>query len=254
MRPLAAAYLPFTCVLAKVEFIWKVNPSRKCVPTWTDTLLSSLERTASTTAAEASLVGKPVPSKAPPRFLLTGPYGGGLGGLEELSVLVFITAGVGITPAASVISAGQEGAGGRLVPKSTYVVWSFRSVPLFDKVEPYFRGLPPSHCHFHCTATTPQPQQPASDSEDPYAKPPPTEIPSTREPRFKSGRPQIVEILRGICMKNVTKGLADIGVFVCGPDAMVRDVVKASEFLNGESHQGTERDYYVHVHAESFQM
>ena len=105
----------------------------------------------------------------PPHFFVTGPYGGGLGGLDDFSVMVFITAGVGVTPAASVVAAALDGAGGRLMGKRTYVVWSFRSLPLFERVEPYFRQLPEKCCHFHHTG---QPKQQRVPVPLPIPRPP----------------------------------------------------------------------------------
>ena len=70
---------------------------------------------------------------------------------------------------------------------------------------------------------------------------------------FKAGRPKIPEILQDICTRHLPEGLTDIGVFVCGPDPLVKDVMKSANAINALK-TGELAPCYVHVHSESFQM
>eukprot|EP00756_Hemistasia_phaeocysticola_P050821 Hpha_TRINITY_DN26006_c0_g1::TRINITY_DN26006_c0_g1_i2::g.115145::m.115145 len=162
-------------------------------------------------------------------FYMTGPHGGGLGCLEKMKVIVFVTAGVGVTPAASM--APHLRAAGREV----HVVWSCRSLALMTHVyDGYFANSQfPSVNHMHLTGKG----QPANTAD--------VALPLW----LKSGRPKVAELLQSIVDASAGRKVFDIGVFICGPAALVTDVLSAAEAING-----AQTDSFVHVHSESFQM
>lgn len=133
---------PFTAIVrkcggldreyAEVEFIFKVNEGR----TWTQRLSNAIAK---------------LSPKQPMKFFMTGPYGGGLGSLDPMKVIIFVVGGVGVTPAASLapylVKRGKD----------VYVIWSCRSASLIQHVaveyfsyacHSYF-DRQPDHRHIH---------------------------------------------------------------------------------------------------------
>jgi len=208
---------PFTAIVrkcggidkeyAEVEFLWKVCPGK----TWTQALYQK--------------IAKQGPS-IPLTFYMSGPYGGGLGSLEPMRIIVFVVGGVGVTPAASMaphlIRAGKE----------VHVIWSCRSPALLQHVASeyfssacgaYFERYPDNR-HIHLSGSTDQ----------------------ALPPYVRKGRPDIVELIGGVVTSAVKRDILDIGVFVCGPGPLVENALVAAKKFGGDAH--------VHVHAESFQM
>ena len=68
-------------------------------------------------------------------------------------------------------------------------------------------------------------------------------------PYVLKGRPNIPEIVGSAAQSALKREILDIGVFVCGPGALVDDSLKAAKMYSDPG-TGT----HVHVHAESFQM
>lgn len=217
---------PFTAIVrscgyhgqpAEVEFLWKVNPGMS----WTRRLHD---------AVMVADDGKGF------RFFLTGPHGGGLGSLKGMGVVVFVVAGVGVTPAASLVT--------HLVNSGIelHVIWSARSAALISYVATnYFGGEEqdhyfarfPSRRHIHFT--------------HPGALP---EFANTVLPGYvKMGRPKIADILSNISQDALEHRLFDVGVFVCGPGALVADVLGVADTISKQK-----GDSHLHVHSESFQM
>lgn len=156
------------------------------------------------------------------RFLLSGPHGGGLGSLGTMQTVVFIVGGVGFTPAAS-MAAHLHAEG-----KDVVVIWSFRSFNLFTAGRKYFELLPDKNLHFYLTG-------PADWCDE--------------SGTVQRGRPPISKLLqhkRDHCARG---SRMDLGVFVCGPTELTRDVLQITESLNSDKAQP-----YLHVHSESFQM
>lgn len=215
---------PFTAIVktkardgfSEFQFIWKVNGNNS----WTRFVQESLGHM----------------NRSP--FIVTGPYGGGLGTLAAMEVIVFVAGGVGVTPAASMIPH-------LLKTKEVHFIWSCRSRALFqlvvdesfdDETRQYFSANP-TRCHITATTTAPSilGEVTVSLQRDSSAF------------RLQHGRLDVRNIIGKISQDAATKKITDIGVFVCGPKTLVRDVLDAS----GEKNSNCA---YVHVHSESFQL
>lgn len=213
---------PFTAIVrkcggldreyAEVEFIFKVNEGR----TWTQRLSNAVAK---------------LSPKEPMKFYMTGPYGGGLGSLDPMKVIIFVVGGVGVTPAASIAPYLIKGG------KDVYVIWSCRSASLIQHVAveyfsnacgSYFDRLP-DHRNIHFSGK-------ASDTH-------------VFPPFIKTGRPDIPGIMQKAVESAMSQDIFDIGVFVCGPNALVESTLVAADQLNADK-----TNAHVHVHAESFQM
>ena len=156
------------------------------------------------------------------RFFLSGPHGGGLGSLGVMQTIVFVVGGVGFTPAASM--AAHLHAEGRDV----VVIWSFRSFNLFLTGRKYFETLPDKMLHYHLTG-------PADCCDE--------------SGLVTRGRPPISKLLQQKRDRCARGSRMDLGVFVCGPTEMTREVLRVTSELNRDEAQP-----YLHVHSESFQM
>ena len=192
-----------------MEFIWKVCPGK----TWTQALHNKIV--------------KQSPNK-PLTFYMSGPYGGGLGSLEPMRIIIFVVGGVGVTPAASMVPhLIRQG-------KDVHVVWSCRSASLLQHIAgeyfsstcgAYFDRNPDNRrLHYSGKESIPLP---------PYAL---------------KGRPDVPGIIAAAVQSAQKRDILDIGVFVCGPGALVDDCFQAAK------KHSDPKGAHVHVHAESFQM
>ena len=163
---------------------------------------------------------------------MSGPYGGGLGSLSDMKITIFVVGGVGVTPAASMVPYIIKGG------KDVYVIWSCRSASLcqhvageyFDNACGSYFHRKPDHRHIHYSGK-------AVDT-------------IVLQPFVKTGRPDIPSIIQLAVKNALAQDIFDIGVFVCGPNALVESTLAAADAVNGDkSHHA-----HVHVHAESFQM
>lgn len=220
---------PFTAVVketgegkepATIQFIFKVSAHKS----WTRSMFEAI--------ADGSdrpiHVGDPdlesTKSQALPlmNFSVTGPYGGGLGSLASFKVICFAVAGVGVTPAASMVRhLIREG-------KEVHIFWSCRSAELIQHLAPeyfddeYF-AMHPQHRHIHLSQG------------------------ASLVPSFvQRGRMNVRKLLEDVATR-CQPAILDIGVFVCGPASLESDVLNAADFLNGTP-------VHVHVHSESFQL
>lgn len=166
-----------------------------------------------------------------PSLVVTGPFGGGLGMFDtsKIKAMVFVCAGVGVTPVASIMSAMAHKHGVLDGLSLAHVVWSFRSMNLFEHTRSAFTHLPPNHTHFHFTSKN----QPCSMGSG-----------------VKYGRPNLPLLLHNVRREAADQGIFDIGVFVCGPSPLVVDVLRTTQELNLQESWKS----YFHVHSESFQM
>jgi predicted ferric reductase len=174
--------------------------------------------------------------KNQPTFFLSGPYGGGIGSLRELRTIVFVVAGVGFTPAASMAhhlrSQGKE----------IHVVWTFRSLELYQEGWEYFSQLPLDCVHFHLTGaahveSVGRVARRIVDQSGAY---------TDDCTELQLGRPSLPDIFHRVATRNARLNIFDIGVFVCGPDSLRTSVAEATKSSSSDTH--------FHVHAESFQM
>uniref|UniRef100_A0A0G4FHR1 Cytochrome b5 heme-binding domain-containing protein n=1 Tax=Chromera velia CCMP2878 TaxID=1169474 RepID=A0A0G4FHR1_9ALVE len=122
-----------------------------------------------------------------PWLYVTGPFGGGLaafGDLKYFSTMVFVSAGVGVTPVASMVPlfSGRK-------DKKVHVVWSFRSLGLFRRIAPYFQDIPAESCHFHYTMRKGKGENEAQQAEGSGGE---------WALSIKNGRPDLPAILRGV--------------------------------------------------------
>ncbi|CAE7522704.1 Duox2 [Symbiodinium natans] len=211
---------PFTAIVrkcggvdkeyAEVEFLWKVCPGK----TWTQALQDKI--------AQAS-------PNHPFKFYMSGPYGGGLGCLEAMRVIIFVVGGVGVTPAASMVPHLIRGG------KDVYVIWSCRSASLIQHISAeYFN----SACGAYFDRYPDQRRIHYSGKKV-----------DVLPPYVRKGRPNIPEIVGSAVQSALKREILDIGVFVCGPGALVDESLKAAKMYSDPG-TGT----HVHVHAESFQM
>jgi len=249
---------PFTAIVrrcggvdrepAELEFVWKVNPGR----TWTQQLHDKVVAAAPQGKLPGNDAVQPRPAfgAAPPdrlpshdtdqpwpgiknspfSFFLTGPFGGGLDdGMKAMKVIVFITAGVGVTPAASMTPHLLRRG------KHVHVVWAARSAALishvagtyFDRETEGYYEKHPSRRVIHYTG--------AAGNEE-----------QILPPYVHHGRPKIADILARIAEQAQEQKIYDLGVFVCGPRPLVRDALAAADATNKAL------DVHVHVHSESF--
>lgn len=213
---------PFTAIVrkcggldrehAEVEFIFKVNEGR----TWTQRLSNAIAK---------------LSPKQPMKFFMTGPYGGGLGSLDPMKVIIFVVGGVGVTPAASLapylVKRGKD----------VYVIWSCRSASLIQHVAvEYFSNAchsyfdrQPDHRHIHYSGK----------GSEGHVFP----------PFVKTGRPDVAGVLQKAAKSAMSQDIFDLGVFVCGPNALVESTLMAADEFNADK-----TNAHIHVHAESFQM
>uniref|UniRef100_A0A0G4HD34 Cytochrome b5 heme-binding domain-containing protein n=1 Tax=Chromera velia CCMP2878 TaxID=1169474 RepID=A0A0G4HD34_9ALVE len=232
---------PFTAIVkdegktgpCELEFVWKVQGKGK--EQWTGKTLAS------------------VAEKKELKMFVAGPFGGGIGAFgkpDQIKALVFVVAGVGVTPAASIIPhiANHEG-------RQTYVVWSFRSRSLYSHLKPYFSALPAENCHFHYTGKGGSAQQKQEGDKGDLPTPVWSEEEGLQQmgEEVKKTRPDLREILPSVQQHAEQAGLLDLGVFVCGPEGLVKDVLKVTAEMN-KRQKGSANAPYVHFHSESFQM
>ncbi|CAJ1422932.1 unnamed protein product [Effrenium voratum] len=211
---------PFTAIVrkcggldreyAEVEFLFKVNEGK----TWTQALHDTMAKQS---------------PKVPLKFYLSGPYGGGLGNMDAMKMIIFVVGGVGVTPAASMVP--------YLIKrnKMVHVIWSCRSASLIQHVAgeyfnsacgQYFDRYPQNrNIHYSGKASEPLP------------------------PYVKSGRPDVMGVIQAAVKSGLEHEIYDVGVFVCGPNALVESSLAAADEVNADKTSA-----HVHVHAESFQM
>lgn len=68
-------------------------------------------------------------------------------------------------------------------------------------------------------------------------------------PYVKSGRPDVMGVIQAAVKSGLEHEIYDVGVFVCGPNALVESSLAAADEVNADKTSA-----HVHVHAESFQM
>lgn len=210
---------PFTAIVrkcggidkeyAEVEFLWKVCPGK----TWTQALCNKIVKQSPT---------------APLTFYMSGPYGGGLGSLEPMRIIIFVVGGVGVTPAASMAPhLIRQG-------KDVHVIWSCRSASLLQHIAgEYFN----SACGAYFDRNPDNRRLHYSGKDE-----------ASLPPYVLKGRPDVPAIIGEVVQSALKRDILDIGVFVCGPGALTEDCVRAAK------KHSDPKGAHVHVHAESFQM
>jgi ferredoxin-NADP reductase len=174
--------------------------------------------------------------KSRPSFLVSGPYGGGLGSLGTMESIIFVVAGVGFTPAAS-MAADLHRKG-----KTVHVIWTFRSLALYIDGRVYFAGIPREQMHCYLSKERGPQGVGLMDLagnviEDPH--------------EVRLGRPGLPQLFDTIASDAASRSVYDIGVFVCGPQTLVASALQTTAALNSvKTGIGT----HFHVHSELFQM
>jgi ferredoxin-NADP reductase len=180
--------------------------------------------------------------KSLPSVLVSGPYGGGLGSLDAMESIVFVVAGVGFTPAASMAAELHR-------KKAVHVIWTFRSLALYIDGRAYFAEIPREQMHCYLSKERGLPGEPQGVQgvglmdlagnviEDPH--------------EVRLGRPDLPQLFEIVASGAASRSVYDIGVFVCGPQTLVASALQTTAALNkSKAGSGT----HFHVHSESFQM